>query len=62
MGVFRAKLVVGSDDGGGAGADLHLGLGGVGDGGEVLQVGQAEEEDKGVEGQENEYSAAAEEV
>ena len=58
MWVFRAQLVVGSDDGGGGRADLHLGLGGGV--GQVLQVGQAEEEYKGVEGQENEHSAATE--
>ena len=56
--MFRAQLVVGSDDGGGGRADLHLGLGGGA--GQVLQVGQAEEEYKGVEGQENEHSAATE--
>ena len=60
MWVFWAQLVVGSDDGGGGRADLHLGLGGGVS--QVLQVAQAKEEYKGVEGQENEHSAATDEA
>ena len=59
MWVFWAELVVGSDDGGGGGPDHH-GLGGGA--GQVLQVAEAEEEDKWVEGEENEHSTAAKEA
>ena len=58
--MFRAQLVVGSDDGGGGRADLHLGLGGGA--GQFLQVGQAEEEHKGVEGEENDHATTTKEA
>ena len=55
MRVFWAELVVGSDDGGGGGP--HRGLGGGA--GQVLQVAEADEEDKGVDGEENDHSTTA---
>ena len=60
MWVFWAKLVVGGDDGGGGRPDHHRRLGGGAL--QVVQVPQAEEENKGVEGQENEHSATTEEA
>ena len=59
MRVFWAELVVGSDDGGGGGPDHH-GLGGGA--GQVLQVAQAEEEHKGVEGEENDHATTTKEA